>query len=83
MRQISLGMNQSYSNCPRVQIIPELYKIIFLISTYHGRKKVMVHCTFHAVEILNASEMPKRTKISSLHNETILLQCHYILKLLM
>ncbi len=25
MRQISLGINQSCSNCPRVQIIPEFY----------------------------------------------------------
>jgi hypothetical protein len=52
MRQISLGINQSCSNCPRVQIIPQLYKIIFLISTY----------TFHTVDTLNVSEEPKKDK---------------------
>jgi len=26
MRQVSLGINQSCSNCSRVQIIPEFYK---------------------------------------------------------
>ncbi len=44
MRQISIGINLSCSNCPCVQIIPEFYNVVYfmrtsLIHEVHVKKK--------------------------------------------